>query len=119
MSIGLNCALGPKEMHISRRTLSDLADLCLLLSERGTAGPMSPTGFPETPATMPQLRDWAEAGWLNIVGGCCGTTPDHIRAIAREVSGHKPRVPARPEPFLRLSGLEPLTVRWRQIRQHW
>ena len=54
----------------------------------GLPDPLSPTGFPETPESFaPQLRDWARNGWLNIVGGCCGTTPDHIRAIAEAVHG--------------------------------
>jgi len=73
---------------------------------------MSPTGFPETPETMaPKMRDFAEQGWLNIVGGCCGTTPPHIQAIAEAVKGLPPRVPAKVEPFTRLSGLEALTLR--------
>ena len=54
----------------------------------GLPNPLLPTGFPETPEDMaPALREWAENGWLNIVGGCCGTTPDHIRAIAEAVRG--------------------------------
>ncbi|MDX2227603.1 MAG: methionine synthase, partial [Verrucomicrobiae bacterium] len=78
----------------------------------GLPDPMSATGFPETPETLaPQLREWAQNGWLNIVGGCCGTTPPHIKAIAEAVRGCPPRHPATPEPWLRLSGLEALTVR--------
>jgi 5-methyltetrahydrofolate--homocysteine methyltransferase len=58
----------------------------------GLPDPLSPTGFPETPVSMaPYLRDWAQQGWLNIVGGCCGTTPDHIRAIAEAVKDCAPR----------------------------
>jgi 5-methyltetrahydrofolate--homocysteine methyltransferase len=82
----------------------------------GLPDPLSPTGFPETPESLaPQIRDWAEQGWLNIVGGCCGTTPDHIRAIAAAVRD----CPQRPLPFpaeagkprpLCLSGLEPLRI---------
>jgi 5-methyltetrahydrofolate--homocysteine methyltransferase len=68
--------------------------------------------FPETPDSLaPQLREWAQNGWLNIVGGCCGTTPDHIRSIATAVNGVTPRQPSKVEPYLRLSGLEALTVR--------
>src|SRR5262249_9212240 len=59
----------------------------------------------------PVLRGFAQNGWLNFVGGCCGTTPEHIRAIAAAVAGCAPRVPATPEPFTRLSGLEPLVIR--------
>src|SRR5436305_5287043 len=56
------------------------------------------------------IREWAEAGWLNITGGCCGTTPDHIREIVKHVTPFKPRtVPALPQP-LRLAGLEPLNI---------
>src|SRR5919197_2437950 len=78
----------------------------------GLPDPLSPTGFPETPETMaPQLREWAQNGWLNFVGGCCGTTPEHIRAIAEAVRDCPPRVPAEVEPYLRLSGLEALTLR--------
>src|SRR5207237_5216268 len=66
----------------------------------------------ETAASLaPQLRDWAEKRWLNIVGGCCGTTPAHIKAIADAVRGLPPRVPPKIEPYTRLSGLEALTIR--------
>jgi 5-methyltetrahydrofolate--homocysteine methyltransferase len=71
-----------------------------------------PTGFPETPETLaPQLQEWARNGWLNIVGGCCGTTPPHIKKLADSVRGLPPRVPTEVEPFTRLSGLEALTIR--------
>ena len=66
--------------------------------------PVCPTrccrpAFPETPETLaPQLKEWAENGWLNIVGGCCGTTPAHIRALAEAVRGLPPRVPPKVEP---------------------
>ncbi|HEX3726384.1 MAG TPA: dihydropteroate synthase, partial [Pirellulales bacterium] len=69
-------------------------------------------GFDETPTMMAgTLAEFAEQGWLNIVGGCCGTTPAHIRAIAEAVSGKTPRRRPRIEPLTRLSGLEPLTLR--------
>ncbi len=78
----------------------------------GLPNPLLPTGFPETPETLaPQLREWARNGWLNIVGGCCGTTPAHIQAIAAAVKSLPPRVPPKIEPYLRLSGLDALTVR--------
>jgi len=77
----------------------------------GLPNPLLPTGFPETPETLaPQLREWAEAGLLNIVGGCCGTTPAHIRAIADAVRGLRPRVVPEVESRLRLSGLEALAA---------
>jgi 5-methyltetrahydrofolate--homocysteine methyltransferase len=78
----------------------------------GLPDPLSPTGFPETAESLaPQLQDWAKQGWLNIIGGCCGTTPGHIRAIADAVKGFKPRAIAARTRTLRLSGLEPFTAR--------
>ena len=113
LSVGMNCALGPKEMRPLIEELSQLAPI--YVSSHPNAGlpnPLLPTGFPETPESLaPQLREWAQNGWLNIVGGCCGTTPDHIRSIADAVRGVSPRRPGRVEPYLRLSGLEALTVR--------
>ena len=113
LSVGMNCALGPKEMRPLIEELSQLAPI--FVSSHPNAGlpnPLLPTGFPETPESLaPQLREWAQNGWLNIVGGCCGTTPDHIHNIAEAVRGVSPRRPAKVEPFLRLSGLEALTVR--------
>jgi 5-methyltetrahydrofolate--homocysteine methyltransferase len=113
LSIGLNCALGPREMRPFVEELVRIAPtFTCFYPNAGLPDPLSETGFPETPATLaPQLREWAEAGFLNIVGGCCGTTPDHIRAIAEAVRGCPPRrvpvVPAR----LRLSGNEAFEVR--------
>src|ERR1041385_5576031 len=113
LSVGMNCALGPKEMRPLVEELAQIAPI--YLSSHPNAGlpnPLLPTGFPETPETLaPQLREWAANGWLNIVGGCCGTTPDHIRAIAEAVKDCPPRVLAQVEPYLRLSGLEALTLR--------
>src|SRR5262245_55291109 len=113
VSIGINCALGPKEMRPFIEELSRIAPIYVsAYPNAGLPDPLSPTGFPETPETMaPQLRDWARQGWLNFVGGCCGTTPDHIRAIAAAVKDCPPRVIPTPEPYLRLSGLELLTLR--------
>ena len=113
LSIGLNCALGPKEMRPFIEELSGLAPIYIsAYPNAGLPNPMLPTGFPETPETLaPQLADWAAAGWLNIVGGCCGTTPAHIRALARAAGKFSPRVPPKVEPWLRLSGLEAVTIR--------
>jgi 5-methyltetrahydrofolate--homocysteine methyltransferase len=113
LSVGMNCALGPKEMRPLIEELSQLAPLYLsCYPNAGLPNPLLPTGFPETPETLaPQLQEWAQNGWLNIVGGCCGTTPDHIKAIAQAVRGLTPRVPAQVPPYTRLSGLEPLTLR--------
>ncbi len=113
LSVGINCALGPKEMRPFIEELAGIVDIPVsAYPNAGLPNPMLPTGFPETPETLaPQLKDWAENGWLNIVGGCCGTTPAHIHAIAEAVRGLPARVPAKVEPGTRLSGLEPLTIR--------
>jgi len=113
LSIGLNCALGPKEMRPYIEELSNISPFFVsTYPNAGLPDPLSPTGFPETPESLaPQLREWAEQGWLNVIGGCCGTTPGHIRAIADAVRGLAPRkIPARTT-TLRLSGLEPFTAR--------
>ena len=91
--VGLNCALGPAEMRPHVEEMARLAP-CFTSAypNAGLPDPLSETGFPETPESLaPQLRDWARSGWLNIVGGCCGTTPDHIRAIAEAVREYPPR----------------------------
>jgi 5-methyltetrahydrofolate--homocysteine methyltransferase len=117
ISVGLNCALGPQEMRPYIEELSRIAPVCVsAYPNAGLPDPLSPTGFPETPESLaPQLRDWAEQGWLNIVGGCCGTTPPHIRAMAEAVRDCPPRalpldpVARGPRPLC-LSGLEPLRI---------
>jgi 5-methyltetrahydrofolate--homocysteine methyltransferase len=113
LSVGMNCALGPKEMRPLIEELATLAPVYMsAYPNAGLPNPLLPTGFPETPESLaPQLKEWAEAGWLNLVGGCCGTTPAHIRAIAEAVRSLPPRVVPRAEPYTRLSGLEPLTLR--------
>jgi 5-methyltetrahydrofolate--homocysteine methyltransferase len=113
LSVGMNCALGPKEM---RPLIEELARIAPVhMSSHPNAGlpdPLLPTGFPETPESFaPQLCEWVNNGWLNIVGGCCGTTPAHIRAIAEAVKDKPPRAVPTVEPYLRLSGLESLNVR--------
>ena len=113
LSVGMNCALGPKEMRPLIEELAEIAPIYVSAHPNaGLPNPLLPTGFPETADTLaPQLRDWAESGFLNIVGGCCGTTPDHIRAMVRAVRHIKPRVAPNVEPYLRLSGLDALTLR--------
>ncbi|MEO5722530.1 MAG: methionine synthase [Chthoniobacterales bacterium] len=114
--VGLNCALGPNEMRPYIEELAHNAPLYTsAYPNAGLPDPLSETGFPETPESLaPQLRDWARSGWLNVVGGCCGTTPEHIRHIAEVVRDCPPRRRIIPEetavPTLRLSGLEPLNV---------
>ena len=89
LSVGMNCALGPQEMRPLIEELAQIAPIYVsCYPNAGLPNPLLPTGFPETPETLaPQLREWAENGWLNIVGGCCGTTPPHIKAIAEAVRG--------------------------------
>jgi 5-methyltetrahydrofolate--homocysteine methyltransferase len=113
LSVGLNCALGPDLMRPFVEELSGLAPVYLsAYPNAGLPNPLSETGFDLTPEKMaPLVREWAENGWLNIVGGCCGTTPDHIRAIAQAVKGLAPRVPPQVEPYLRLSGTQPFVMR--------
>jgi 5-methyltetrahydrofolate--homocysteine methyltransferase len=111
VTIGFNCALGPKEMRSYVEELHRIADTAICVyPNAGLPEPLSPTGFPETPETLaPQIRPWAEAGWLNVVGGCCGTTPPHIKAIADAVRGLPPRVTPAVPSYLRLSGMEAFT----------
>ena len=113
LSVGINCSLGPKEMRPLLEELSGLVPIYLsCYPNAGLPNPLLPTGFPETPETLaPQLREWAQNGWLNLVGGCCGTTPAHIEAIGRAVRDLPRRVPPQVQPCTRLSGLEPLTIR--------
>ncbi len=109
LSVGLNCALGPKELRPYIEELARIAPIYVsCYPNAGLPDPLSPTGFPETPETLaPQLREWAELGWLNIVGGCCGTTPAHISAIAQVVKGLPPRKLPVLSRTTQLSGLEP------------
>ena len=91
--LSLNCALGPDEMepYIEELARNSPTYTCAY-PNAGLPDPLSPTGFPETPESLaPKLQKWAQNGWLNIVGGCCGTTPDHIRAIAKAVRDCPPR----------------------------
>jgi 5-methyltetrahydrofolate--homocysteine methyltransferase len=113
LSVGMNCALGPKEMRPLIEELSQIAPIYVsCYPNAGLPDPLLPTGFPETPESLaPQLQEWVENGWLNIVGGCCGTTPAHIAALAAAVKDKAPRRVPEVEPYLRLSGLESVTVR--------
>src|SRR3989475_4464828 len=112
IAVGLNCALGAKLMRPYIEELSNVADTYIsCYPNAGLPNPLSDTGYDETPEyTSGLLREFAESGFLNIVGGCCGTTPDHIRAIARAVRELPPRKPPAAEKKLRLSGLEPLNI---------
>jgi len=112
LAIGLNCALGAALMRPYIEELARLADAFVCVyPNAGLPNPMSDTGFDETPdITSRLIRDFAQSGLVNIVGGCCGTTPPHIAAIAASVQALPPRVPAAIEPRLRLSGLEALNL---------
>ena len=110
ISVGLNCALGPKQMRPYLEELSNMAD-CFTSLYPNAGLPDEFGHYNESPSQMAIiLEDYGKNGFLNIVGGCCGTTPDHIRAIAEITSKFKPRKKTVPEPYLRLSGLEPLVV---------
>ncbi|MFC3853249.1 methionine synthase [Salinispirillum marinum] len=107
LSVGLNCALGPDELRQYVEALSDIADT--YVSAHPNAG--LPNEFGEYDLLADQMvvtiKDFAESGFLNIVGGCCGTTPAHIKAIADAMPNYKPRKIPEITPRLRLSGLEP------------
>ncbi len=110
LAVGLNCALGAKELRPYVEELAGIAEA--YVSCHPNAGLPNAFGeYDDTPESMArQMGEWARSGWLNIAGGCCGTTPEHIKAIADAVRGVAPRViPALPTK-LRLAGLEPLNV---------
>ena len=110
LSIGLNCALGAAQLRGYVQELSRLAD-CHISAHPNAGLPNAFGGYDETPAMMAEhIAEWARSGIVNIVGGCCGSTPEHIAAIAQAVAGITPRAVPTVEPLLRLSGLEPFTV---------
>lgn len=108
--VGLNCALGAKELRQHIDALARIAEIGV--SAHPNAGlPNAMGGYDEHPDDMAeQLKEWAESGLLNVVGGCCGTTPDHIRAMAEAVRNIPPRTIPTLEPLLRLSGLEAVAI---------
>ena len=110
ISIGLNCALGASQLRAYVSELSRIAETHV--SAHPNAGlPNAFGGYDESPEAMAEhITEWARSGLLNIVGGCCGTTPAHIAAIAKAVDGIVPRQIPRLPPTLRLSGLEPMTI---------
>ncbi|MBP6704013.1 MAG: methionine synthase, partial [Vicinamibacteria bacterium] len=110
-SVGINCALGAEQMRPYMEELSRIASV--RTSCYPNAGlPNAFGGFDETPESMAAaMTDFVKGGWLNLVGGCCGTTPEHIAALRKLSEGVTPRVPPTPVPLLRLSGLEAVTIR--------
>lgn len=111
LSVGLNCALGSKQMRPFIKELAENATcFTSLYPNAGLPDEMGEYG--ESPEYMAeQFADYASTGFVNIVGGCCGTTPDHIKAISEEAKRHKPRTVKEQKPYMRLSGLEPLVIR--------
>ena len=113
LTIGLNCALGAALMRPYAEELSKIADTYICIyPNAGLPNPMSDTGFDEKPHdTSSLLKEFADSGFINIAGGCCGTTPDHIRAIAEQVKDVRPRVLPTLDTYTRLAGLEPLAIK--------
>ncbi|HVU32708.1 MAG TPA: homocysteine S-methyltransferase family protein [Opitutaceae bacterium] len=109
-SVGINCALGGAAMRPYVEELARIAE-CYVSCYPNAGLPNAFGGYDESPSDMADvLGDFAASGWVNLVGGCCGSTPAHIAAIAEAVRGKKPRAIPGYRPTLRLSGLEPLTA---------
>ncbi|MFM5925227.1 MAG: homocysteine S-methyltransferase family protein [Novosphingobium sp.] len=110
VTVGLNCSFGAAQLRPHVRALSQIADALIMVYPN--AGLPNELGeydeLPETTAAL--VREWAEAGQVNVLGGCCGSTPDHIAAIARTADGLPPRALPKPEPLTRLAGLEPFIM---------
>ncbi len=110
LSVGLNCALGTEQLRQYVEEMARVANVHV--SSHPNAGlPNEFGGYDDTPEFMAgQIREWAESSFLNIIGGCCGTTPPHIKAIAEAVRHVRPRALPKIEPQCRLAGLEPLNI---------
>ena len=110
ISIGLNCALGADQLRQYVEELSGLVT-CYVSAHPNAGLPNEFGEYDESPEVMAeQIKEWAQSGFLNIIGGCCGTSPAHIKAIAEAVADSKPRVPVEDNHTCRLSGLEPFTI---------
>ena len=110
-SVGLNCALGAKEMRPHLAALSNVAN-CAVSAYPNAGLPNEFGGYDQTAGEMREyIRDFVSSGLVNIIGGCCGTTPKHIQAMAEAVKGMKPRQIPDQAPFTTFSGLEPLLIR--------
>jgi 5-methyltetrahydrofolate--homocysteine methyltransferase len=112
LTVGLNCALGATLMRPYAEELSKIADTFICIyPNAGLPNPMSDTGFDETPdVTSSLVKEFAESGFINIAGGCCGTTPPHINAIYNAIKTCKPRQVPEQLPVTKLSGLEPFII---------
>ncbi|WP_375290524.1 homocysteine S-methyltransferase family protein [Qipengyuania sp.] len=110
ITVGLNCSFGATQLRPHVRTLSELADTAIMVYPN--AGLPNELGeYDEVPATTAQLvLEWAQAGQINVLGGCCGSTPAHIAAIAEAIKGLDPRRIPAIDPAMRLAGLEPFTL---------
>ncbi len=113
LSVGINCALGAEAMRPYVKTLAEIADCYVhCYPNAGLPNPLSETGYDETPeTTAAAMEELAREGFLNIAGGCCGTTPGHIRAIVDRLRAYPPRTIPVIEPATRFSGLEPCVIR--------
>jgi len=110
ISIGLNCALGAEQLRQYIEALSGIVT-CHISAHANAGLPNEFGEYDESPEVMSaQMNEWATSGFLNIVGGCCGTSPAHIKAIAKAVDGVAPRVPVENKHYCNLSGLEPFTI---------
>ena len=111
ISVGLNCALGVAQMRPFIEELSKHAS-CFTSLYPNAGLPNAFGGYDETPSQMAEvMEDYIQNGFVNIIGGCCGTTPNHIREMVKVAENAEPRIPSPQLPFLRLSGLEPVILR--------
>ena len=110
VTVGLNCSFGATQLRPHVKALAEIADALIMIYPN--AGLPNELGqYDEEPETTAGLvGEWAVAGQVNVLGGCCGSTPAHIAAIARKVGGLAPRSLATPEPLTRLAGLEPFVM---------
>jgi len=110
LTVGLNCSFGATQLRPHVQALSPIADALIMVYPN--AGLPNDLGeYDEAPPTTGRLiGDWAEQGLINIVGGCCGTTPRHIAAMAEAVSSSPPRALPAPAPMTRLTGLDPMII---------
>ncbi len=113
LAVGINCSLGAPEMRPYIEELSRLAPTFVsCYPNAGLPNALSDTGYDATPSSMAaDLGDFAANGWVNIAGGCCGTTPEHLAAIVDAVRKHAPRRVPKVEPYTRLSGMDALVIR--------
>lgn len=110
LSVGLNCALGAKELRPYVQEISRISEFNVCIYPNAGL-PNAFGGYDESPESMGiEIEDFLKEGFINIIGGCCGTTPDHIRRMAELAAKYPPRVPSKPEPLPRFAGMEPLTI---------